>query len=891
MAGTRHQVPRLIEWARTNRLAAFALVAALLTASCSYVAPSVTWIPWACVLGGSAVLITGRTTGEPVLARMVLTSYCIRMLLGVILYVISSQHLPIFPSFHRNYGSWEFGGDGAGYHDHALKVLDAWHTGIDLPSAFMDQGVLYDLSKGLSLPMAMVYAVLGTSPLHFILVNAWLGAMSGVLAYLLAARLGDRRSALVAGGLIAFWPSSVLWSTQLLKDPATLALVLAALLSIVALWQRYSSTDAAPPRMSADIARWGALAGAVFGLTYFRNYLGALLTMSVAPVMAAALGRALLRRRWREAIVAIGIALLVCTATVLSISTDLYILLSPRHPEVAHVRRGDNFRAAGEFQQAVWAYRRAIQLNPTYAPAFRALSIALTEQGEHTEAQDALDAYLALEPDLNEREATRRLIAAVAPAVAADHDSTSPALVATVPPPAWAHRFYGSFPAFLARWRGAAERPLSWFSARNLTALRRAQVATGGDSIIDRTLGFDGLWDVFAYVPRAFAIAYLAPFPSQWAFTGGASGIMRPISAFEVVLIALLMPAMLAACWRCATRFRPEEWVLMAYIGIVAFGHGLMMPNGGTLFRLRLQYLFPTLTLASTALPGLVYRFFGTVSPLSDATRRTRRVYDFTWRHFGEREVQETWEKDSYEYVRLIPAGLLGGPGKRGLEIGCGGGADLLRLAANGAQLVGFDLSAGVESARQLTRHLPNVDIVQGDVHALPFGSERFDFIYSFGVLHHLPDPQVAFADLSKLLKPGAPLITYLYEDLGDRSLAERFLLAAVRQVRRVTSRLPPVLLYSLCWGTVPAAWLFCSLPAHALRPIAPRLAKRFPFSHTLRWPVLAADLFDRFAPPVEWRFSDREVRQLYDRAGFERVETRPYRGWVSWGFKAPRRT
>lgn len=271
--------------------------------------------------------------------------------------------------------------------------------------------------------------------------------------------------------------------------------------------------------------------------------------------------------------------------------------------------------------------------------------------------------------------------------------------------------------------------------------------------------------------------------------------------------------------------------------------------------------------------------------PLSDLTTRTRRVYDFTWRHFGEREVQETWEKDSYEYVRLIPPELWSGRGKRGLEIGCGGGADLLRLSAGGAQLVGFDLSAGVESARRLTKHLPNVGIVQGDVHALPFGPGQFDFIYSFGVLHHLPDPQVAFAGLATLLKPGAPLITYLYEDLGDRSPFERALLEAVRQVRRGTSRLSPGLLYGLCCAAVPAVWLFCSVPAHLLRPMAPRVARRFPFSHTLRGPVLAADLFDRFAPPVEWRFSEGSVRRLYERAGFERVETRAYRGWVSWGF------
>jgi tetratricopeptide (TPR) repeat protein len=608
-------MPSVIQWSRGNRLAAFTLVIAVLTAVSTYLAPSLTWILWACVLGAGAVLVTQRVTNEPLLTRLVLASFCFRSALAVLLYVISSQHLPIFPSLHRNYGAWEFGGDGAGYHYHALKVLDAWRAGIDLPSAFMAGDVLYDLSKGLSLPMAMVYGVLGASPLHFILINTWLGAMSGVLAYRLAARLGDRRSAIIAGGLIAFWPSSILWSTQLLKDPATLALILSTLLSVVVLWQRYSSTDASQGRMSAGIACWGALAGAVFGLTYFRNYLGALVTMSVALVMTAALGRALLRRHWQEAAVAVGIMLMVGAATVLSISTDLYTLLSPRHAELAHVRRGDDLRAAGQFEPAASAYRRATQVAPTYAPAFRALSIALIEQGEYDRALDALDAYLKLETDQQRRrEAIATVTARIANRGGTGRPVSVPPPTAEGDPPGWTRKWYGSFPAFLARWGVAARAPLSWFSAKNLTDLRSAQVATGGNSVIDRALVFNSLWDVFAYLPRALANAYLAPFPWQWAFTGGASGIMRPISGFEMILIALLIPAMLAGCGPRIVRFRPEEWVIMVFIAMMAIGSGIMMANTGTLFRLRLQFLFPSLILASTAFPAFAYRIFDTFS-------------------------------------------------------------------------------------------------------------------------------------------------------------------------------------------------------------------------------------------------------------------------------------
>ena len=280
---------------------------------------------------------------------------------------------------------------------------------------------------------------------------------------------------------------------------------------------------------------------------------------------------------------------------------------------------------------------------------------------------------------------------------------------------------------------------------------------------------------------------------------------------------------------------------------------------------------------------------FASAGEALDATRRTRRMYNFTWRHFGEREVKDQWEKDSYHYASFIPPGLIGGSGRVGLDAGCGGGADLRRIGTTGAAVVGFDLSDGVEVARRLTEDVAGVEVVQGDLHAPPFKPERFDFIYSFGVLHHLPDPQAAFVRLAKLLKPGGPLVTYLYEDRAERSPIDRHLLAAVRVMRRGTSRLPPALLLAFCWAMVPLIWLVFAVPARLLRWRPGPQARRMPFSHTVKWRALAADLFDRFAPAVEFRYSERDVRELYERAGFERIETRPYRGWVSWGFRSAR--
>jgi len=36
--------------------------------------------------------------------------------------------------------------------------------------------------------------------------------------------------------------------------------------------------------------------------------------------------------------------------------------------------------------------------------------------------------------------------------------------------------------------------------------------------------------------------------------------------------------------------------------------------------------------------------------------------------------------------------------------------------------------------------------VVQADLHRPPFALESFDFIYSIGVLHHLPDPEAGIS-------------------------------------------------------------------------------------------------------------------------------------------------
>lgn len=103
--------------------------------------------------------------------------------------------------------------------------------------------------------------------------------------------------------------------------------------------------------------------------------------------------------------------------------------------------------------------------------------------------------------------------------------------------------------------------------------------------------------------------------------------------------------------------------------------------------------------------------------------------------------------------------------GKRVLEIGVGMGSDLLRWARAGADVTGVDLTerAVALTSRRLDEAGLGGDVRVADAEALPFESETFDVVYSWGVLHHSPNPQRAVAEARRVLAPGGRLKVMLY--------------------------------------------------------------------------------------------------------------------------------
>lgn len=118
-------------------------------------------------------------------------------------------------------------------------------------------------------------------------------------------------------------------------------------------------------------------------------------------------------------------------------------------------------------------------------------------------------------------------------------------------------------------------------------------------------------------------------------------------------------------------------------------------------------------------------------------------------------------------------------PGRRGLDVGCGQGAYVERLRADGFDVSGIDFSAG--QIAFAARRLGDGGLVRvGSVLQIPAPDASYDFAYTINVLHHLPsveDQRRAFTELFRVLKPGGLLFVH---EINTRNVLFRFYMGYV---------------------------------------------------------------------------------------------------------------
>ena len=193
------------------------------------------------------------------------------------------------------------------------------------------------------------------------------------------------------------------------------------------------------------------------------------------------------------------------------------------------------------------------------------------------------------------------------------------------------------------------------------------------------------------------------------------------------------------------------------------------------------------------------------------------------------------------------------------LDAGCGYGRHVKVIQGYGAEVVGIDLSVAVINARRITRELPRTHIVQADLFAPPFRRELFDLVYSWGVLHHTPDPRRAFEGLVDFAKPGGDISVKIYR----KRPAPAALMEGL--IRKVTLRLPLRLLYYLAYLAVPVNWFYGAIGRHipGVREAIQGIIRVDP-----NWRISHIDTFDWYHPAYQFHFPMEEVESWFREKG-----------------------
>jgi len=103
--------------------------------------------------------------------------------------------------------------------------------------------------------------------------------------------------------------------------------------------------------------------------------------------------------------------------------------------------------------------------------------------------------------------------------------------------------------------------------------------------------------------------------------------------------------------------------------------------------------------------------------------------------------------------------------GKSILEIGCGTGVASCLFAKAGAKVTAIDLTnASVEMAKHCAHaNKVNVDVKQMDAESLDFNPDGFDYIFTWGVLHHSSNTEQAFKEVARVLKSNGSGLIMVY--------------------------------------------------------------------------------------------------------------------------------
>ena len=229
------------------------------------------------------------------------------------------------------------------------------------------------------------------------------------------------------------------------------------------------------------------------------------------------------------------------------------------------------------------------------------------------------------------------------------------------------------------------------------------------------------------------------------------------------------------------------------------------------------------------------------------------------------------------------------------LDAGCGGGRFTYVTASEtkAKEIFAVDLSHAVLSAFKNTKHFDNVTTIQADITNLPFKSsgnnKPFDFIYSVGVLHHLPNPFVGFTSLTKHLKEDGKILAWVYGKEGN----ELYINFADPIRQMITSKLPfkinlalSYIITSIAWAVIWGVYLPLNLAfSRKLMDKALPFNEYFEFFRKRGFRDFWRTIIDKMIPTISYYISHDEFASWFEKNNLDyKLYFRNGHSWTGFG-------
>ena len=258
------------------------------------------------------------------------------------------------------------------------------------------------------------------------------------------------------------------------------------------------------------------------------------------------------------------------------------------------------------------------------------------------------------------------------------------------------------------------------------------------------------------------------------------------------------------------------------------------------------------------------------------------------WSRFDQSSMSDDEAKKVFnEYFAVFPWSMLP-ENAEGFDMGCGSGRWARWVAPKVGRLHCVDPSNAIEVAKVNLSGNYNVSFHQSSVDGECLPSNSQDFGYSLGVLHHVPDTAAAIRSCVDMLKPGAPLLLYLYYSFDNRPWWFRAIWRLSDLCRKLIYRLPPSLKHTVTDVIALLVYWPLAVLSRFMERIGLNVAA-IPLSYYRKhsFYTMRTDSRDRFGTPLERRFSRLQIAEMMAQAGLVNVrfsDAAPY--WCAMGLK-----